>query len=204
MFPRRLIAIACALCVLGGVATARAATQQDAEHLINGLTQEAVTMASNKLSGQQKEERFRQLLHNSFDLPEIGRFVLGRFWRTTSAEQQREFLRLFEDLTVLTWVRRFDDYGGETISVISTIRDGDGMVIETKVNRTKGPSIPVTWRVREAGGRLRVVDIVVEGVSMAITHRSEYTAAVQSTGNIDGLLGAMRKKIAVLRGDSRG
>lgn len=198
---RRLItAFVCTACAVGLVAPAGAATQQDAERLITGLRNEAVVMASHQLSLPQKEQRFRQLLHTAFDLPAIGRFVLGRYWRTATPEQQREFLALFEDLTVYTWVKRFDEYGGEDIRVVSTREEAGGMMIDTRVERPKGPAIPVTWRAKDEGGHLRIVDIVVEGVSMAITHRSEYTSAIRSSGNVAGLLEAMRNKVNELRG----
>jgi phospholipid transport system substrate-binding protein len=205
MFARRhflaaVVGAACTLALLAPAGASAAAGSQEAQQLIKGLTDEAVAMASNGLTAQQKEKRFRELLHTSFDMGEIARFILGRFWRTTTQAQQQEFMRLFEELTVLTWVKRFDDYGGETIDVVGTAQEGEqGLLIETRVNRAKGQPIPVTWRVRDRDGRLKVVDIVVEGVSMAITHRSEYTAAAQSSGGIDGLLKAMRDKIAQLQ-----
>lgn len=199
-FLSAVLGALCAASLLIPVGAQAGAGMPEAQHLIKGLTDEAVAMASNGLTAEQKEKRFRELLHSSFDMGEISRFVLGRFWRTATQSQQTEFMRLFEDLTVLTWVKRFDDYGGETIDVVNTVAEGEqGMLIETRVNRAKGQPIPVTWRVRERDGRLRVVDIVVEGVSMAITHRSEYTAAAQSSGGIDGLLKAMRTKIAQLQ-----
>ncbi len=202
MFTRRrlITTFFCAACTMGLATPTMAATQHDAERLIAGLRDEAVVMASNDLSLPQKERRFRNLLHSSFDLPAIGRFVLGRYWRTATPEQQREFLALFEDLTVFTWVKRFDEYAGEEIRVISTRNEAGGMVIDTRVERPRGPAIPVTWRATDGGGRLRVVDIVVEGVSMAITHRSEYTSTIRTSGSIDGLLQAMRRKVEELRG----
>lgn len=209
MFTRRRLIAAvfgafCALPLVATTATAGAATAQDAQRLIGGLAEQAAAMASKQLPLDQKEAQFRELLHTSFDMGEISRFVLGRFWRTASKAQQQEFMHLFEDLTVLTWVQRFDDYGGETIELVTTHPEGEqGLLIESRVHRAKGQPIPVTWRVRHREGGLRVVDIVVEGVSMAITHRSEYTAAAQSSGGVDGLLQAMRDKITQLRSARR-
>lgn len=199
-----LAMIIAAACAIGWAAPVSAASDADAQRLIKDLTDEAMAMASAQLTADQKQGRFRELLHSSFDLTEISRFILGRYWRTATSEQQREFLRLFEDLTVLTWVKRFDDYGGETMDVVQTTREGDqGLLIETRVNRSAGQPVVVTWRVRDKDGRLKVIDIVVEGVSMAITYRSEYGSALQSAGGLDGLLNAMRDKIAMLQGDRR-
>jgi phospholipid transport system substrate-binding protein len=64
--------------------------------------------------------------------------------------------------------------------------------------------IPVQWRVRARDdGSLRVVDIIVEGVSMAITLRSDYASAMQANGaRIDGLLSTMRTKLDQLKASS--
>ncbi len=203
MLSRRLFAAVLGLaCLVVTVNPGFAANREAAEKFMKGLTDEAVSMASRQMTVAEKQARFRELLHTRFDLQEIGRFILGRYWRIATPEQREQFLSLFEDLTVITWSRRFDEYGGETIDVTSFGNEGEALLIETRVNRPKGPAVPVTWRVRESEAGFRVVDIIVEGVSMAITHRSEYTSAIQSTGGVDGLLGAMRNKIDMLRGDA--
>lgn len=203
MLSRRflLAAVAGAFSLVAWAEVPRAATRDAAETFIRGLTNEAISMAAPNQTLDQKRQRFRELLHRSFDLTEISRFILGRYWRSASPQQQQEFLRLFEDLTVLTWSKRFDEYNGQQMQVVNVGAESEqGMLIETSVDRVAGPPLPVFWRVRDTAGNLKVIDIVVEGVSMAITHRSEYTSAIQGTGGLDGLLDAMRKKIVVLQG----
>lgn len=187
-----------------GARPARADAAAEAGQFIQELADTAIaTAAARNLSDGERIDRFRRLFVSAFDLPEISRFVLGRYWRGATPEQQQRFLDLFKEITVLTWSRRFQDYGGETLDVTKVAKDGEqGMFVESRINRaTGGQPIPVTWRLRRRDGRFQIVDIIVEGVSMAITHRSEYTSAVRGNGgNLDGLLTAMANKIDVLRG----
>jgi phospholipid transport system substrate-binding protein len=181
----------------------RAQTAQDAEKFIQNLAQTAIsTVAEKSLSQNERDDRFRRLFVSSFDLPQIARFVLARYWRQATPDQQRDFLKEFEDFNVLTWARRFQDYNGEKLDTRGATKEGDrGWLVDSQILRNQGPPIPVQWRLRQGDdGNLRIVDIIVEGVSMAITNRSDYNAALQSNGgNISALLSTMRAKIDQLR-----
>ncbi len=207
---RRTFLHAATLCFLAAVAipaSGRAATTatttQDAQTFIQRLAHEAITtVADSQLSDAERDDHFRRLFVSSFDIPEIGRFVLSRYWRTATPDQQQNFLKLFEDINVLTWAQRFKDYHGETLETLGATKDGDrGWIVDSRITRKQGPPIPVQWRIRQSDdGSFRVVDIIVEGVSMAITYRSDYAAAMQSSGGrVDSLLAAMRKKIDQLK-----
>lgn len=196
-------AMAVALVTVGGSMPARA-DEAAARRFVQSLADEAIaSTAARNISQRERLDRFRSLFVSHFDLPEIARFVLGRYWRSASPEQQRKFLDLFKEITVLTWSKRFQDYAGETLDVVGVSKDGEqGMFVESRINRTAGGQpIPVTWRLRQPNGQYQIVDIIVEGVSMAITHRSEYTAAVRgANGDLDNLLAAMQNKVTNLRG----
>lgn len=202
MFSRRGVFVAlasAALAVTVLVAPARAASNDDARALVQALESEAVALAAKHLTQAQREQRFRQLLATQFDVPTICQFILSRHWRAATAEQRQDFQKLFEDMTVLTWVRRFDDYGGQKLEVTRISPEPDGFITETAIGRKDAPPMPVQWRMTEREGKLRITDITVEGVSMAITQRQEYGSVIQRQGGIDGLLKLMRNKIANLQ-----
>lgn len=181
----------------------QAQSADDAQRFIEALAQRAITTVANKqLTQNERNELFRRLFISSFDIPEIGRFVLSRYWRSATADQQQEFLTLFEEITVLTWTKRFQDYNGEKLEPLGSTKDGDrGWLVDSRILRSEGPPILVQWRLKTADdGNFRVIDINVEGVSMAITHRSDYGAAMQANGGrLDGLLATMRTKLDQLR-----
>jgi phospholipid transport system substrate-binding protein len=178
-----------------------AASPDEAERFVQTLADGAIATAADKaLSQDERDARFRRLFVSGFDLPEIGRFVVGRAWAAAAPEERDEFLRLFEDVSVMTWSRRFRDYRGERLKVAAAAASDGVWVVESSVARSGGQDIPVTWRLKETEGGLKVVDISVEGVSLAITHRSDYAAAIRSGGGkLEALLSVLRQKIEQMR-----
>lgn len=167
-------------------------------HLANGAMQ---AMVAKGLSDQERAARFRTLFTTDVDLVEIGRRVLGRYWRLATPEQQQEFLRLFEDVVVLTWSTRFKDYGGDLRHTISgVIDDGErGVTVSSRVERERQAPISLQWRLKRIEGGFRVIDLVIEGTSMAVTFQSEYASVIRANGDrIEGLLSALRAKLAEL------
>lgn len=143
---------------------------------------------------------FRELLRSSFDTYTIARFVLGRYWNSATPAQQREYLRLLEDMVVLTYARRFDQYhySGETLQVGTVHPEGNNDVtVDSQVTLQQRPPLKVSWRLRERNGQFRIIDIAVEGISLMVTQRSEFSSLIERNGGrIEALLDALRARIA--------
>jgi phospholipid transport system substrate-binding protein len=143
----------------------------------------------------ERQARFRRLLDENFDMPAISRFVLGRYWRTANEAQRAEFQKLFEDFIVGSYSARFSEYRGEAFNVVgSNAESGGTVLVHSKIDMPTSEDIRVDWRLRGRGGDFAIVDIIVEGVSMAVTQRSEFSSVIQSRGGVDGLLEALRTK----------
>lgn len=204
MIARRffLLAFAATALLLSSAPAAHAQQEQEAKAFVAKLANDAINVMITKgLTDEERRQRFRAIFTSGVDMPEIARFVLGRNWRTASEEQRAKFTALFEEVVVLTWANRFKDYAASVShEVVSVASDGErGMMVESVVRRDRQAPIALMWRLRQ-GDSLRVIDLMVEGTSMAITYRSEYGAVIQSNGGkLDGLLVAMEKKIAELR-----
>ena len=143
-----------------------------------------------------REKRVREILRNNFDVTTIGRFALGTYWRDASEAQRKEYLGLFEDMIVQTYTTRFEDYSGETLRVSGFTASGDtDSIVTSQVIQKDGPPINLEWRVRKEEGSLRIVDVVVEGISMSVTQRSDFSSVIQhGGGNIDALLTSLREQ----------
>jgi phospholipid transport system substrate-binding protein len=145
----------------------------------------------------ERQARFRRLLDEHFDMPAISRFVLGRYWRTADEAQRAEFQKLFEDFIVGSYSARFSEYRGEAFAVVgSNAESGGTVLVHSKIDMPTSEDIRVDWRLRGRGGDYAIVDIIVEGVSMAVTQRSEFASVIQSRGGVDGLIEALRTKNA--------
>ena len=144
-----------------------------------------------------RQARFRALLDQHFDMSAIAKFTLGRYWRTATDEQRAEFSKLFEDFIVQSYSTRFSEYHGESFQVGGSTTDQSGItVVHSKIDMPSSEDIRVDWHLRPRDGSFAIVDIVVEGVSMAVTQRSEFASVIQSRGGVAGLVDALRAKNA--------
>jgi phospholipid transport system substrate-binding protein len=171
---------------------------KEAGVFVQALGDQAIKIITDKaLSPTDREQKFHQMFVESFDVPAIGRFVLGRYWRTASDSQKAEFLKLFEDMIVKTYNNRFTEYKGEQFVVTNTRADGDSAMVTTNVTRPGGNApVKVDWRVLRPQGKLKIVDVVIEGVSMSVTQQQEFGSVIQRNGGqIDSLLASMRERI---------
>ncbi|HOT81994.1 MAG: ABC transporter substrate-binding protein [Rhodospirillales bacterium] len=202
--PTRFFAAAAAVVVVLAVliAPARAAdddTQAKARAFIEGLADQAVQALTNaSVPREEREKRARVLLRENFAVPTIAQWVLGRYWRVATPAEQQEYLSLFEDLIVVTYVDRFTRYSGERLRVTRSVGMGEtgDVNVFSDISNPGGSPIDIGWRVRTRDGSMKVVDVSVEGVSMGQTQRSEFASIIQNNGGqVSGLLAEMRRRL---------
>lgn len=155
-------------------------------------------LAEKNTSPAKRSEKFRQILTDSFDLMTIGRFVIGRSWNAATPAQQQEYMKLFRELVVKTYGDRLSLYTGEGFKVRSSRPESEkDFIVNSEITHPDGSEpTSIDWRVRQKDGKLGVIDVVVEGVSLSVTQRQEYSAVIQSSGGkIDGLLQQMREQV---------
>jgi len=161
------------------------ARDEDAEKFVDMMASDAITFLGNAdLSDTDKEKHFSELLNRSFDMATIGRFALGKYWRLASPEQRDEYQKLFREMIVEVYSRRFGEYDGQNLDIRGS-RAGqkdDVTVNSVIVPQGSGQDVKVDWRLRKKNGQYKVIDVVVEGVSMALTQRSDFSSVIQRGG----------------------
>lgn len=175
------------------------AKQTSAGKFVQNLGDNAIHIIADKsLTQEQHTQKYSALLHDAFDIPTIGRFVLGRAWNTASPQQQQEYLKLFEALVIKIYGDRLNFYSGEGFEVKAVRSENDKeLIVSSAITHTSGqPPTSVDWRVRLENGKLSIVDVSVAGVSQSLTQRQEYAAIIESNnGDINGLLDKMRERL---------
>lgn len=174
-------------------------TKQAANFLANLQERAAERLGDASISEKEKEDHFRKLFNENFDVPAIGRFVIGRYWRAASEADQKAFLDVFEDAMVQRFLPLLAENSSERFQIGTVTADSsnDNMaIIDSRIDRAGGEPYKVSWRVREANGDFKILDIVAEGVSMAITLRSEYGTVLKNNGGqLPPLTEALREKV---------
>jgi phospholipid transport system substrate-binding protein len=196
---RRLRVVVLALAFSAVTALSAAAAPAEApDEFIRSLSHTAIDSLSSKTLGvQEREKRFRDLLNENFDVPSIARFVLGLYWPRATESQRKEYLGLFEDFIVKAYAKRFADYSGEDFKTGNVTKvSGTDALVSSQIKSADGaPPARVDWRVRTNDSHYKIVDVMVEGISMSVTHRDEFAAVIRSNGGtVAGLIDALRKK----------
>ena len=171
------------------------AQQASSEAFVAGLVDRALSFLSDgNLSEAEKAKKFEALLDKKFDLNRIGKFAMGRHWRSTTKPQQTEYLKLFRRMILGVYTQRFSEYSGQKVRIIGSRAEGkNDAMVSSVVEQKSGPNIRLDWRVRYTNGSYRVIDVIVEGVSMALTQRSDFASVIQrGGGDIEVLLAHLR------------
>ena len=166
--------------VLVNLEVARA-SPEEAAAFIEVLGTEAIsTLGDPALSEERRIEEFRRLLYQGFDIRTIGRFALGRYWRRTTQDQRSEYEALFGEFLVSTYASRLNRYFGETLYVQGARGDGeDDAIVMSEIRHADWPPLKVNWRVRRSSSDYKIIDVIIEGLSMAITQRDEFASVIQ-------------------------
>ncbi len=173
----------------------------EAGKFVERLGEKAIAQLTPKdISEAERVKRMRALLNEAFDVPVIGKFVLGVYWRQATEKQRAEFIELYETIVAHSYAGLFKKYSGEAFTVTKERPvASDGAIVYGSITQAGGPPIPVELRVVRNSHQYKAVDIKVAGVSMPLTHRIEYSSLIRrSGGKVERLLKGLRKKTAAL------
>ena len=171
--------------MLFGLSPVYAEANQKAEGFVQKNAQSTLDFIGNpETTEEQKHKRLDKMINANFDLRSIGRFALGRYWRILPKENQAEYHKLFKEYVINIYSQRFNEYSGEKFEVTgSRIEQNNDTIVFSKLYAAKGNPIIIDWRIRERNGSMRVLDVIVEGVSMSLTQRSEFDSIIQRNGS---------------------
>lgn len=172
------------------MASTEAATP--AEKMIADLGEQAITALKRTTDKEERQKEFNRLLNKHFDMDTIARFALGRYWNQATAQEQEEYTALFKTMVIKVYSKRFEEYTGQDFTVTGSKPAGrDDVVVNSLiVPQGSGPRVTVDWRVRNG----KIIDVMVEGVSMSVTQRSEFASVIQrGGGKVSALIDHLKK-----------
>ena len=170
---------------------ANSAEQDDALSFIQDLGNKAIEMLSDKnLSDSQKISEFEKLLDFGFEVPLIARYALGKYWRKTPKDKRTQYVNAFRIFIVDSYASRLGQFGGEKFYTSNVRDDGKrGFIVSSLIETPSGQKVKVDWRLKKINNAFRIYDVIIEGISMVITQRDEFSSIIQrSGGDIDPLI----------------
>jgi phospholipid transport system substrate-binding protein len=193
---------AAAVLVTAPRASAQAKATSDPGQFLETLGHRAIqTLSDPAVPMATREDEFRVLFDEGFDVPTIAHFVLGRYGRQASAAQRAAFAKVFQEVIVQRFLPLFSGTTREFFVIARIQQDRKRPHIHTVttkviVDRSKGTTSDVLWRLGQREETFKILDVVVEGVSMAISLRSEYGSVLkQHRGDLDQLIAMLRRRL---------
>ena len=190
------LAIASALLIVGFVTPV--AAEQSPRDVVQSTSDEVLAVLAEKdLSKQERRDKVRTIVLRSMDFETLSRLVLARNWSRFTPAQQQEFMQEFQEHLATIYGRRLDDYRNEKVEVVGDRREPNGdSTVQTKILRGGGSNdIQVDYRLRESNGQWKVIDFIVEEISMVANFRSQFQDIVAS-GGPEKLLQLLKEKTA--------
>jgi phospholipid transport system substrate-binding protein len=180
------------------------ALAERAKAFVEEMTQAVISELTDPgLSLDEQEARFENIVTDYVAYKSIARWVLGRAaWSHANDEQRERYLRLYADLMTVTYAHRFQDYAGETLSVDSARPLNQRLALVSSTMRRPGHDRPlkIEWMVRKTNDRFRVMEIKVEGYSMARAHKEQFASILKNDRtDISPLLTSLEKQVAEAR-----
>jgi len=195
MLRRPLLTIAALL--IASAASLPVEARVDPAAFVDNLGRQLVVVVANP-SKEARRAEFRRLFHKEFDVHRLSWFVLGRISRTMTPPERQQFLELFENYVVASYSDRLSDYvaGGGAPRVIGSRPDSDGVTVSSEFSPGSG-AIRVDWRLRPHQHAYKITDIIIDGVSMAASGRSELEGVAERNGwQPEAILEVMRQETA--------
>ena len=184
---------------------ARADDLSAARAMIQNTGNQMVSIINSSAGAAQRQAAFQQLVYANVDVDGVARFVLGRFWRVATPEQQQEYMQTFRMLLVYAVTAQTSTFQGASFMVSSTTQQPAGIVVETTVNVPGKAPANVQWVVAMMNGQPKIIDILAEGTSLRLTERNDYAGVIsQHGGQVQPLIDAMRNQLARFQANPTG
>jgi phospholipid transport system substrate-binding protein len=202
MNRRAVLGTMLAAALLASIGQAAHAQPSNAEAVVQDLAEQVWALLGRQdLDERSRLDQLTGVLESKTDVDLLSRLVLGRYWRLMSDEQRAGYQQLFRDVVMRNFATRLDRYASGTSGSIedhfqiaggSRIGEGD-VLVRSRVIPESGKPVTVDWRLRERPDGPVIIDLVIEGVSLLVSHRAEFAAVIERS-DMDGLLAELRAR----------
>ncbi|PKR60503.1 MlaC/ttg2D family ABC transporter substrate-binding protein [Thalassospira lohafexi] len=172
------------------------AAEQSASEVIQALADQALSdLTDQTLPDDVRRKKFVALMDRYFEMDVVSRFVLGRYWRSISQEEISDFATLLQNYLALNYANQFKELNGEQFVVGNETQNNKDTFVNSRFVRPDGPPVSIVWRMREFDNEFKIIDVSIEGLSMGITQRDEFTSVIQQNGDdVSALTKALKAK----------
>ena len=190
--------------VLMCIAMQTAHAEAEAVHPATAL----VTETADKIQAQLRAERdvvtknpkrvyelVEQIVLPNFDFTAMSASVLGKHWRSASADQKPRFTQEFKSLLVRTYAKALVDNMDRKITTLAlrAAKDANDVTVRTEIPQQGGFPLPINYSMELKDGAWKVYDIDIDGISMVKNYRTTFANEVKQ-GSIDDLIKKLNQR----------
>ncbi len=163
--------------------------QQTAERMLDKLRAERQVI-------DQHPGRIYELVNEivlpHFDFERMSSWVLGRYWRTATADQRKRFTEEFRNLLVRTYAKSLSSYTDNKITYLPmrAAAQQDDVKVRTEVDQPGGFPVPIDYSLYLKGGEWKVYDVTIDGVSLVTNYRTTFANQIRQDG-LDKLIATL-------------
>ena len=172
---------------------------KSASEFVSSLSIEASNILSSKLSEDEKIIRLKEIGEQSVDIEGVGLYTLGKYRKTLTDSQKKQYKELFKDYFLKSFSGRLVEYTDAKIAILSEeIKNEQYTIVYSKLIGTSDrPEVKIDWRVyTKDPENLLIRDLVIEGLSLARTQKEEFNSIIANNdGNIEALFENLNKFI---------
>ena len=180
-------------------ADVRAATEfgAGARAVIAETVEEILAVLRDKSTPTENRIRsIEEIVYKRFDLYVMSRLVLARNWKRFSEEQKAEYVEEFKRYLTNSYGSRIERYDQQEVKIVGERKEPRGdVVVQTRIIGGEFEGMLIDYRLRNQTGGWRVIDVVIEGISMVSNYRDQFKSIV-SNGGPELLLKKLREKNA--------
>ena len=192
---RALLMLSAAFAVSLAIPRARA-DDTAANPFVHNFGDTLISIVNSPGSPADKQQKLAPVIERGVDVNVIAQFCLGRFWRTATPTQRKQYVDLFHGVLINNILGHLGEYRGVTYTMTTTQDRGGDAYVGTIVHRPGQSDVNVQWVV-SGDSPARIVDVVAEGTSLRLTQRSDYTSFLSRNNNdVDALIAAMRRQVS--------
>ncbi len=135
-------------------------------------------------TAKSRYDKLKPAVEQDFDLAAMTALSVGPSWSSMSPADQKALIDAFERMTVANYASNFDSFSGEKFTVDPAVTErGSDKFVKSTLKPASGAAIPFNYRLHDAGGSWKIVDIYLNGnISQLAQKRSDFGATLQKSG----------------------
>jgi len=171
--------------------------------------QQAIQVASAQLQEKMQDKSFtkdfkkitkfvNEVIYPHTDFDRISALVLGKLWKTATADERERFKHEFQTMLVRTYSRAFVEFNDWSVRFLPIEMGDDATkaIVKTEVLQPGIQPISVNYRMVLSKGEWKAYDIMIEGVSLVTNYRTTFSQEVQAKGSLNAVIEGLVKRNA--------